>query len=711
MKEEVYVNNNDLAKSLDILIKDVNNLSKYVNIDKELISHLSPKKALVEKLKNPEFNVVFLGSFSSGKSTLINALLEKEVLPESTKATTAVPTYIRFKERVKSDNAVKVTYLNQSGKDRLRELYIKEIAERFDKNNLKIDLDGKTSEKQVEILNKTKKDSTKYEGKDLKIIDELIRLLNEWDTERQEEYTSYNKLTNYVAEASENILFIDKVEIDIENTDNQFDPNIVLVDLPGLGVSNPRHQEITKQIIEETSKAIIVCMKPKHLLEGEEINLIDRISRMHPQILRKAFWVINQWDTLTDKQKEEEKQNFEEKLKEKRIDIELDRVYQVSALKYFILKLKESDQLKYTIKLKEHAESFKDLDSNEVNSSEETKNFDVFKNHLLDHMQKNAYKEYSQGIREELIGILNKLKSNIDIPEKEISLEKHIQVRTARKSKEKYDQLVSEFNKFIEYVLVDARNYLYRAEDLWTEEISKTVLDEISLLLDNIDEKKFLSKLTEGADILSQPHRAPSIIEKELQIGNLIRKQMISIMEGNFYKVYIESLSTYFKEAVAIPQAMLKQVDNALEIVYIKERTIGLTDALLVRYSMFLDYALDFLPKHHYSSDIDRKYSSRSSTSFESMLSSFKNNLNYLINEDFKKEANNYLRMMLKNYIENITTNLKKLWKENEKEIFMNLSLTIETNTTESDQIEKKLKAIENYEKSLKQFEKELNIK
>jgi len=182
-------------------------------------------------------------------------------------------------------------------------------------------------------------------------------------------------------------------------------------------------------------------------------------------------------------------------------------------------------------------------------------------------------------------------------------------------------------------------------------------------------------------------------------------------MEGNFYKVYIESLSTYFKEAVAIPQAMLKQVDNALEIVYIKERTIGLTDALLVRYSMFLDYALDFLPKHGYSSDIDSKYSSRSSTSFESMLSSFKNNLNYLINEDFKKEANNYLRMMLKNYIENITTNLKKLWKENEKEIFMNLSLTIETNTTESDQIEKKLKAIENYEKSLKQFEKELNIK
>ncbi|MDD3501870.1 MAG: hypothetical protein PHE19_05540, partial [Candidatus Cloacimonetes bacterium] len=120
---------------------------------------------------------------------------------------------------------------------------------------------------------------------------------------------------------------------------------------------------------------------------------------------------------------------------------------------------------------------------------------------------------------------------------------------------------------------------------------------------------------------------------------------------------------------------------------------------------------LDFLPKHDYSRDIDRKYSSRSSTSFESMLSSFKNNLNYLINEDFKKEANNYLRMMLKNYIENITTNLKKLWKENEKEIFMNLSLTIETNTTESDQIEKKLKAIENYEKSLKQFEKELNIK
>ena len=53
---------------------------------------------LLQRIQNNEFRITIVGEFSSGKSTLIDALIGKDILPHSTSETTATLTYIHSVE-------------------------------------------------------------------------------------------------------------------------------------------------------------------------------------------------------------------------------------------------------------------------------------------------------------------------------------------------------------------------------------------------------------------------------------------------------------------------------------------------------------------------------------------------------------------------------------------------------------------------------------
>ena len=53
---------------------------------------------LVSRIHNNEFRITIVGEFSSGKSTLIDALIGKDILPHSTSEPTATLTYIHSVE-------------------------------------------------------------------------------------------------------------------------------------------------------------------------------------------------------------------------------------------------------------------------------------------------------------------------------------------------------------------------------------------------------------------------------------------------------------------------------------------------------------------------------------------------------------------------------------------------------------------------------------
>ncbi len=80
------------------------------------------------RLRNPDLTIAFVGGFSAGKSSLVNAFLGRYLLPESTKVTTAVPTFVRTASEAES---AELHYLNEAEVEKLGDLYRAEIASLF----------------------------------------------------------------------------------------------------------------------------------------------------------------------------------------------------------------------------------------------------------------------------------------------------------------------------------------------------------------------------------------------------------------------------------------------------------------------------------------------------------------------------------------------------------------------------------------------------
>lgn len=88
---------NNLTKS--DLKKKIENLEKYFSKYKNQ-SHIDKLKEVKEKLDNKEYKIAVVANMSSGKSTFINALFGKEVLPAYNHATTDSATYIYSKPNI-----------------------------------------------------------------------------------------------------------------------------------------------------------------------------------------------------------------------------------------------------------------------------------------------------------------------------------------------------------------------------------------------------------------------------------------------------------------------------------------------------------------------------------------------------------------------------------------------------------------------------------
>ena len=67
-------------------------------------------KCLIDEIQNGEFTIVVIGEFSSGKSTLLNALMKKRILPSYTNETTATVNFLRHKEKSEHGEAGRVFY-------------------------------------------------------------------------------------------------------------------------------------------------------------------------------------------------------------------------------------------------------------------------------------------------------------------------------------------------------------------------------------------------------------------------------------------------------------------------------------------------------------------------------------------------------------------------------------------------------------------------
>ncbi len=101
-------------KKQDILKLLEDTISFYRESENDEEKNINAFISLKDDLEKGEFSIVVVGEFSAGKSTLLNALMRKRILPSFTNETTATVNFLRHKENALNNEAGKVFY--KSGK-------------------------------------------------------------------------------------------------------------------------------------------------------------------------------------------------------------------------------------------------------------------------------------------------------------------------------------------------------------------------------------------------------------------------------------------------------------------------------------------------------------------------------------------------------------------------------------------------------------------
>ncbi len=216
------------------------------DIDKSIIEkakrELKVGKELIEKEKNKNFYVSVIATMKSGKSTFINALLGKDILPNETSACTLVSTEITLEPFV---SVIKKVFKNGN---------IDKIKGSFN-------------------------------------LSELFH----------EDVRNYRKL---LSEGKS--IDIERYEISHDLHSISFpDSNIKIIDTPGpnemqeLGINAINIKDIYKKILEKSSY-IIFLLDTQYYKEEANKKLVDDILSIRPDLKEKIIFVLNKIDLFND---------------------------------------------------------------------------------------------------------------------------------------------------------------------------------------------------------------------------------------------------------------------------------------------------------------------------------------------------------------------------------------------------------------------------
>lgn len=217
--------------------------------------HIHQLQAIKHSIQTDNFQLIVVGEFSVGKSTLVNALIGDNVLPSDPNPTTIMLNVIKNGDK---EAKYKIHY----------------------KDGREISVDRDEFERMV-----AKNESDKVTK------DEIIK--------------------DYYNEEEKNFS-IKNAEIFVENNFGKM--GIDIVDTPGMNDINTAREEVTLNYIPKSDAAIVVC-SAIHPLSKSEMDFIK--SQLVDQQITKLFVAVNYSDTLrTETERQSMFELFEEKLKE-----------------------------------------------------------------------------------------------------------------------------------------------------------------------------------------------------------------------------------------------------------------------------------------------------------------------------------------------------------------------------------------------------------
>ena len=378
--------------------------------------------------------------------------------------------------------------------------------------------------------------------------------------------------------------------------------DIILVDLPGLGVVNQRHVEFTKTYIQQKAKAFVVCMKPNSLLEGEELEFLEEISRTNPTILQRSFWIINQWDKLNDQQKQQEEENFSQKVEQYGFTVTRERFFKFSALNHLLLACIVNGTINQTRALKDHITSLTRYanDPAAINpdqarnllKGDEVKPFSDFCEALFNYLNEIAKGEFIEDARRELRQIIrNSIKLLKPLYEQQYSQDADLAAEfRVVEANNRLNDFTAKLEDKVKHFVLEVRNS--KNVNFWGASDTQKVEAEIKSRVSSIDIQKLYSDLRTGTDIEGNLSRLPATFDKEVgcTLPLLLRNSLVSAIES----IFIQRLSKLCSELKQVdieylPESILEMLEDKLGDRDITMRLNGLADSLFYKYGEELE--------------------------------------------------------------------------------------------------------------------------
>lgn len=217
-----------------------------------------------DQCHNPNFEIAFVGTIKTGKSTLINALLGRNYASMAVTPETAALT--KFRSSV--EDYVKVTFYTREEWEKLWKSRTSE-ADVFEREYNELHGD--------EVRDQWVGHETYFRKlANHEIEEELIR----WSSSKNAEH-----------------FFVKEIEVGI-STLVGVPPQVVFVDTPGLSDPVPYRSELTREYIKRAN-AVLVCVEANKL-EKTEIDTIASVFSFSRNKKNNVFIVATHWDKLND---------------------------------------------------------------------------------------------------------------------------------------------------------------------------------------------------------------------------------------------------------------------------------------------------------------------------------------------------------------------------------------------------------------------------
>ena len=262
-------------------------------------------QASLKKAISPQFEIVFAGAFSAGKSMLINALLERELLYSAEGHATGTECYIAYAESADKERVV-LTFLS--------EVEIRQQAYALcDQLNLTTEIDINLTDV-VKILSQgcriiIEKEGGENKSERAKQAKALTLLLEGLETNRERIQTVENatysmeqfnfgnlKEAASYARRGSNSAVLKRVEYYCYHP--LLEDGNIIIDTPGIDAPVKQDAELTYDKIESPDTSAVVCVlkaASSGEMTTEETELMEK-TRSNPGIRDRLFYIFNRID-------------------------------------------------------------------------------------------------------------------------------------------------------------------------------------------------------------------------------------------------------------------------------------------------------------------------------------------------------------------------------------------------------------------------------